>query len=86
MKGTDGCQGDFHNITDHWLDYTRKTRAHTHTEAEETRWLSREALTLIYNQKGPTIIYYSAFIRTAPDHHMLARKWRKESLVSPAGV
>lgn len=35
MKGTDGCQGeDFHNITDHGLDYTRTTRAHTHTERQ----------------------------------------------------
>ena len=86
MKSTDYCQEDVHNIPDHWLDYTRKTRVHTHTEAEETQWASGEALTLIYNQKGPTIIYYSAFIRMAPNHQMLARKRRKESLVSPAGV
>lgn len=66
--------------------YKENQGTHTQREAEETRWLSREALTLIYNQKGPTIIFYSAFIRMAPNHHMLARKWRKESLVSPAGV
>ena len=29
MKSTDDCQEDVHNITDHWLDYTRETRAHT---------------------------------------------------------